>query len=42
MTLPLRVFRTSYTLDCLAQWVPDLDFWKTPAEGSVILREGDA
>jgi len=36
LTLPLRVFRTSYTLDCLTQWVPELDFWKTPDDDSLL------
>ncbi len=28
LTLPLRVFRISYTLDCLAQFGPEFDLWK--------------
>jgi len=27
LTLPLRVFRISYTLDCLTQFGPDFDLW---------------
>lgn len=41
LTLPLRVFRTSYTLDCLAQWEPTLNFWKPAEEHKLAVRWED-